>query len=192
MKQRWRYAVAIVLGVAGGSSATWWQISNGFNRGSITNGAWRTSLDYGTGASDAATRATVALRGILALPSTETVYWNAAVDDQGRPLDGSCTYRISGGAIDSRWWSITLYDAAGYLIATPANISSFSGSSIAAADAAAWQLAIAPDRPAVRYWLPAPRDKQFELTLRMYNPGSAFRAAPARAAMPSIRRGQCA
>ena len=146
MKTWQRYAVAVVLGLAVGAGGAWSKVRQGFNGGRLQNGPWSTALNYGTRETDSVTRASVALRGLLALPSTETVYWNASTDSEGKPLDGSCTYSMTGRALDARWWSVTYYDRDGYLVANPANIWSFSGASITPAERDDWKVTIAPNK----------------------------------------------
>lgn len=192
MKGWHRIAIAIVAGIAAGGGGAWLATGKGFGGGGLANGPWTTALNYGTAGADSLTRARVARRGILALPSTETVYWNASTDSEGRPLDGSCTYAMSGSALDARWWSVTYYDKKGFLVANPANIWSFSGASISESEKAGWRVTISPAKPAEGHWLPGAKGQGFELTLRMYNPGQGFRAAPERAGLPILKREACA
>lgn len=191
MKAWHRYAIAVIAGLVIGAGGAWHRVQAGFNDGRLTNGVWSTALNYGTSSTDSVTRASVALRGILALPSTETVYWNAVTDSDGKPLDGSCTYAMTGRALDARWWSVTYYDRKGYLVANPANIWSFSGAAITPAEQQAWRVTIGPDK-AEGHWLPSAKGQGFELTLRMYNPGTGFRAAPKDAVLPVLKKERCA
>lgn len=192
MKPWHRISIAIAAGLAVGAGGAWWRIQDGLSSGRLQNGAWTTALNYGTANTDAETRAAVALRGILALPSTETVYWNATTDSDRRPLDGSCSYAMTGTPLDARWWSVTYYDEQGYLVANPANIWSFSGASLTPAEKGGWRVTIRPSKPeGGGHWLPSADGQGFELTLRMYNPGPAFRAAPEKAALPLLKREAC-
>ena len=192
MKSWHRYALGLAVGLAGGAGLAWHATGAAFNHGSVTNGVWSTALNYGVASADSLTRAAVARRGLLALPKTEPVYWAASTDSTGQPLDGSCTYAMTGRALDSRWWSVTLYDRAGYLIANPARIWSFSGASITPAEQAGWTVRISPDKPASGHWLPSAKGQPFELTLRMYNPGPAFVKDPKAAALPVLKKERCA
>jgi hypothetical protein len=191
MKAWHRYAIAVVAGLAIGVGGAWSKIRKGLNEGRLTNGPWTTALNYGTQGTDSITRASVALRGILALPSTETVYWNAATDSDGKPLDGSCTYAMTGEPLDARWWSVTYYDKKGFLVANAANIWSFSGASVLPAEKGGWRVTISPDK-AAGHWLPSAKGQRFELTLRMYNPGRRFRKSPGQVGLPVIRKERCA
>ena len=187
-----RYALGLVFGLAVGGGLAWRATGSGFDHGAITNGSWSTSLTYGTTSTDPLTRAAVARRGLLALPKTETVYWAASTDSAGQPLDGACTYSMTGKALDSRWWSVTLYDRKGFLIANPARIWSFSGAAITPTEKDGWRVTIGPDKPTSGYWLPSARGQGFELTLRMYNPGPGFLKAPAAAELPVLKKEGCA
>ena len=190
MKTWHRFSIAILLGLSLGIGGAWAKIRQGFSQGAIANGVWRTSLNYGTKETDAFTRASVAVRGLLALPSTETVYWSATADSDGNALNGSCTYALSGGVLDARWWSVTYYDKLGYLVANPANIWSFSGASVTPQEKDGWHVTISPVK-GDGHWLPSAKGQGFDLTLRMYNPGDGFRAAPEKAALPMLKKGDC-
>ncbi len=192
MKSWHRYALGLVLGLGVGGALAWHATGDAFRSGAVRNGVWSTSLDYGTKSGDALTRAAVARRGLLALPKEETVYWAASTDNNGAPLSGNCTYRLVGGAVDSRWWSITIYDAEGYLMPNKANIWSFSSASLGPGDLPKWSVTISPEAPKAGHWLPSTRGEPFELTLRMYNPGAGFRANVARAPLPELVKEACA
>ncbi|MDK2761344.1 MAG: DUF1214 domain-containing protein [Sphingopyxis sp.] len=191
MKSWHRYAMLIVGGIAVGIGAAWTLTNGGLGDGSVRNGPWTTSLGYGTKATDPLTRAMVARSGLLALPAKETVYWLATTDASGAPLDGNCRYSLSGTPLDARWWSITVYDGAGYLVDNPARIWSVNGANVAIDANGMWRVAIAPDKPRDQAWLPGIKGQPFQLTLRMYNPGRAFRADPAKAVLPRLVKEGC-
>ncbi len=184
-----RYLITAVIGVVAGLGAAIASVRGSAMGADATIGAWTSSTDLATGAQSARTRAAVALRGLLALPAREARYYNAATDDAGRPLEGGCRYRITGGVLPARWWSLTLYDGDGYLAgAGPYSISS---AALTPAEAARWTILVAPQRQA-GHWLPTGGLDRFELTLRTYLPANAGRTTPARDQLPSIRREACA
>ena len=191
MKSWHRYAITLVGGMAVGLGAAWAITGGGLSGGAIANGPWTTSLGFGTKATDPVTRAAVARAGLLALPAKETVYWAAKTDAAGAPLDGNCRYSLSGVPLDARWWSVTIYDAAGYLVANPANIWSVNGANVTLDPKGEWRVTIAPEKPAAGAWLQGTKGQPFHLTLRMYNPGKAFRADPAKASLPHIVKEGC-
>ncbi|WP_052216084.1 DUF1214 domain-containing protein [Sphingomonas sp. ERG5] len=186
-----RYAITGVAGILIGAGGAVWSVRAGALGSATSIGPWTTGKDYGTAAASAKTRAVVALRGLLALPATETRYYNAATDDAGRPLDGKCRYLVMGGALPVKWWSLTLYDPQGYLVANPANIWSIGSAALPAAEQGQWLVTIAPDKQ-VGYWLPTGRPGRFELTLRAYLPADRGAGDFTRDQLPSIVREGCA
>jgi len=183
-----RYAICGVLGIALGAGVAVQHIRTGSLGSAKAIGPWRSGADYGTARASAYTRAVVALRGLLALPAHEARYYNAAVDSAGEPLDGKCHYRVSGGAIPSKWWSLTLYDHEGYLVANQAN--RFSIASATVANPAKWEILVAPAEQA-GLWLPTGRIDRFELTLRTYLPNDGGIGTMTRDQLPSIVKEGC-
>ena len=175
--------------LAGGGSAVQ-AARQGFADGTLASGPWQTGRDFGSAEASALVRARVALSGLLALPRSEAMYFTARTDSAGDLLDGRCRYAIRGGRFDARWWSITLYDRAGYLVSNPWGRYSV-GSSAVAPGGDAWTIAVAPDeQPGL--WIPSTNAAGFDLTLRLYHPGAGLRDAPERSAMPEIARLACA
>ncbi len=191
MKRWHRYAITFVGGMAVGLGAAWGLTRGGLGDGGIRKGPWTTSLGYGTKATDPLTRAKVARGGLLALPAKETVYWLATADAAGAPLDGDCRYSLSGKPLDARWWSVTVYDDKGYLVDNPARVWSVNGANVALDAKGEWRVTISPDKPGNAAWLPGIKGRKFQLTLRMYNPGPAFRADPEKAALPRLVKVGC-
>ena len=184
-----RYLVGIAGGLLLGVGSAVWTIRAGAMGSNETIGAWTTGRDLGTEDQSARTRATVALRGLLALPAKEARYYTAQVDDAGRPLDGKCTYRVTGGTLPARWWSLTLYDSAGYLAGDgPYSIES---AALPPAQQGRWTIMVSP-RQQPGAWLPTAGLDRFDLTLRTYLPDNAGKTNPARDVLPSIRREACA
>lgn len=172
-----RILIASLLGAVLGGLLTVWAVRGSGMGGGTRIGPWTTSS--ATGSSDAGPllRAQVALRGLLALTAREAIYLNADADSAGRPLDGGCTYRLAGAAPAARWWSITAYDAEGYLIATPAGRYSIGSAGDAAIDAT-----VGPGGGITTL-----AGQPFELTLRAYNPQPSLLSGE----MPVITRLSC-
>ncbi len=191
MKGWHRIALCIGLGVVGGTGLAIHQVRGGMADGTIRNGPWTTSKSFGTEGASALLRARVALTGILALPSTETLYFTAKTDSEGRALDGRCRYTLSGTAIPARWWSITLYQGEGWLVKNSANRWSIGSAAIAPAETANWTITVSPAE-APGHWLPTGNVEQFDMTLRAYHPGPELSRDPAHAALPVIKREGCA
>ena len=183
-----RYLVTAVVGVVLGLGLAIWTVRSGAMASNTMIGPWATGTDFGTADQSARTRAVVALRGLLALPAREARYYTAAKDDAGRALDGRCSYRVTGGVLPGQWWSLTLYDGAGYLAGKgPYSIES---AGLAPGEAARWTILVSP-RPQPGHWLPTAGLEHFDLTLRTYLPPGDGTANPARDQLPSIRREAC-
>ena len=182
-----RYLLAITLGAAVGVGLAAHTVRAGALGSNVRIGPWATGRDFGTADAGARTRAVVALRGLLALPAREARYYTAATDDSGQSLDGRCRYRVAGGRLPGRWWSLTLYDRAGYLVANPANIFSVESAAVTEPQ---WQVVVAPDRQE-GHWLPTGRLDHVELTLRTYLPDDAGRTDPPRSGLPAITKLGC-
>lgn len=191
MKPWLRYLVCAVVGVVGGALIAGQTVRSGALGSNVAIGPWVTGTDFGTAQASARTRAVVALRGLLALPASEARYYTAAADDSGRPLDGRCRYRVSGGTLPAKWWSITVYDGAGYLVKNDAGIYSLGSAALGPGEQAHWNVVLAPDRQA-GHWLPTGKIDHVELTLRVYLPADGGRGNLTRAQLPTIMRERCA
>jgi hypothetical protein len=189
------YLVAAVAGLALGlGSALWlaglWPDGRSLAFGNVDVDGWRSDFAIGSRAADPYTRARVARHGLLALAKSEAVYFTRGTDDSGVPLRDACTYRLSGGAMPARWWSVTLYDARSML---PANTDGSLSLDASRAGAGAWEAMIAPERPAEGgHWISSRRAGTFDLTLRLYLPEAALLADPAATLQPPrIERVSC-
>ena len=196
-----RYFLCSALGLAIGVSIAVLQVRGGISGGTITNGPWTTARTYGTAGASALVRAQVALGGLLALPAKEAMYFNASVDSAGAPLEGRCAYKVegfvfkNGGAIDARWWSITLYNQAGYLVVNPQRRHSIGSGSIGPvtlAPTSKWSFTVAPKAPSDAKWISTGGIARFDLTLRVYHPGPAVLATPDKVTLPTITKMGCA
>jgi hypothetical protein len=179
----------LVIGTALGLALTWATAMRGTMPGGISDGPWRTNLSVGSAGGDMATRAAVALHGLLALNRSETIYYTAGTDDAGKPLSGACAYRLAGRDPDARWWSITAYGPDDYLIPNPANRYSISKNSVMRDGSGAFSTEVST-RPGGANAIPVGAGA-FTLTLRLYNPGASVAADPAHAALPAIERVSC-
>ena len=188
MKSWIRYALCGVVGLAIGGAVSVQHIRTGVLGASRAIGPWTSGTDFGSSKASAYTRSVVALRGILALPAHEARYYNAATDSAGEMLDGRCRYRVTGGALPTKWWSLTLYDHPGYLVANQAN--RFSVMSAAVPDASKWEIIVAPSEQA-GLWLPTGRVERFELTLRTYLPNDGGEGNMTREQLPRIVKEGC-
>jgi hypothetical protein len=110
----------------------------------------------------------------------EAAYWTASVDGAGKKLDGEHVYRLHfrPGQLppNDAFWSLTVTDTAGYMVAGPTGRSSVDDHSglVVNADGSV-DIVLqrqAPSGPA-QNWLPTPAGR-FKLMLRAYLPGVAI------------------
>lgn len=190
MKRWQRYLVCAAGGIAIGIGGALWSLRAGEAFANERIGPWGTGRDYGSASAGVYTRAIVALYGLLALPRSEARYYTATTDDEGSPLDGRCRYRVAGGSLPAKWWSLTVYDAAGYLIANRDDIYSLGSLALPTAEQAGWVAQVAPVRQP-GHWLPTGGQRRFALTLRTYLPGDGGRGNLSRAQLPHVVREGC-
>ncbi|MEL7540187.1 MAG: DUF1214 domain-containing protein [Pseudomonadota bacterium] len=196
---------AIILSVALGVVAASFFAARAITVNSLTNqnsifdtfeqvdGVWLFSDKIGASAASGVERARVAIGGPLGLSAKEAVYFVATQDGGGEPLRSQCTYRVSGQPIDTRWWSLTLYDSiTQHYVPNAENRSSWNSVSIPRADHGEWVINVAPT-PQDTAWLPSQETphQSFELILRVYNPSEATRSILPNIVLPSVERASC-
>ena len=189
MKKPLKYLVAavIVLVVGGGigySSAVWAR-DFVYETGALKNGPWQTNLAIGSEEAGIYTRAAIAKHGLLALTKTETLYYGAAIDDDGEPLLTACDYRIEGKDLDARWWSITAYGKDDFLIPNDQNRYAYGGNEVTYDADGCYRIYLSAT-PKEGCWLPTGKQDKFDLTLRVYNPGPDFYNNPGTVELPRI------
>lgn len=144
----------------------------------VTNGGWYIpppkTGNYGT---DYLLRARIAIAGLGANTPIEAIYPAALADSQGRLFSGANRYRITfapGQTPPGRaFWSLTMYDLAGYLVANPTNRYAIGDSHPPLVKRPDGSIVVAiqndrPTDPAVN-WLPSPAGP-FRMSLRIYLP----------------------
>lgn len=165
-------------------------IFDGFEK---TQSLWLFSDRIGSASASGLERARVAIGGPLGLSSQEAVYFISIEDMQGQPLVSDCDYEVSGGAIDARWWSITLYDSdTQHYVPNAQKRSSWNSLSVPQGDDGNWAFTVSQmrqDGP----WLPSQAEpgRRFELNLRVYNPSPDLRAAIPNIPLPRVERLSC-
>lgn len=130
-------------------------------------------------------RAQIARVGIAANQPQESVYFSPSTPD-GTALNGSNTYTITfpaGGLLPSLpgtngFWSLTAYDARGFLIPNPFNIYSVGTNTpdnLVLNPDGSLTITLSATEPAsgTTDWLPVPAGSPFRLTLRDYLPTEA-------------------
>jgi hypothetical protein len=179
---------AILAGLALGSASAWAALALGASLLSEHYGAWAHRPAAGAVAADPYTRAIVASEGLLALTAREALYFTLERDGQGRPLDESCSYTLTGGDVAARWWSVTLYAGDDYLAQNSDNAHSIDATGLAGG---AWSARVSPTSGDAANWLSSRgAGRGFSLSLRVYQPRDDFRPSPE--TLPVLTTSSCA
>ena len=176
------FAIAAVMGLG----ATWLTLTRGTAFGAVPIGAWTAWPKTGTQDVDPYARASIARSGELPVSSGDGVAFLARADDNGQPLDGRCDIVISGVTPQARFWTLTLYDPQGRLVANSLERYGFTSQEILRRADGSFEIAIAP-RARPGNWLPTGGIESYMLVLRLYDtPVGVTTRAAREAPMPSI------
>ncbi len=181
------FTVAAVVGLG----TTWFALTGGTAFGAITIGAWTAWPKTGTSGVDPYARAAIARNGELPIGSGDGVAFFASTDDKGRALDGRCDAVLAGTTPQARFWTLTIYDREGQLIASSLDRKGFTSQEIARQADGSFAIVVAP-RARPGNWLPTGGAERYVLVMRLYDTpiGVATRASR-EAPMPSITLERC-
>ena len=183
--------VTLVVATAVGLGSTWMTATRGVNVGTITIGAWTARPRTGTSGIDPYSRASIARSGELPVGTGDGVTFTATKDDSGRTLDGRCDVVVKGVTPAARFWTLTLYDQKGQLVANSLQRYGFTSQEIVRASDGAFELRIAA-RSRAGNWLPTGGLDRYMLMLRLYDtPVGVATRSQKDAPMPSIATASC-
>lgn len=157
--------------------------------GTISNGPWAMNPMAGSAGADPYSKLYIARTSVLALNKSETVYYEARTDSEGRALSSSCDYALTGPAPAARWWSVTAYGPDDMLIPNPGKKYS-AGTGSVAGDPSALTLSLTRDGTGEN-GIASGDAAAVTLLLRLYLPEEVYRAAPGTAPVFAITRGAC-
>ncbi|HWW50050.1 MAG TPA: DUF1214 domain-containing protein [Xanthobacteraceae bacterium] len=160
----------LTLGLATGIGlgATWMTATRGVDVGTVTVGAWTARPQSGTSNIDPYARAAISRSGELPLGLGDGVAFRADRDDSGRPLDGRCDVTVSGTTPAARFWTLTLHDSKGYLVANALQRYGFTSQEVLRRGDGSFEIHIAP-RARSGNWLPTGGIEHYILALRFYD-----------------------
>jgi hypothetical protein len=160
--------ITFLIAAAIGLGATWLTLTRGIAFGSLTIGAWTAWPKSGSVDIDPYARANIARTGELPTGIGDGVAFYARGDDARNSFDGRCTFQISGMTPAARYWTITLYDPDGKLVANAIDRHSFTSDVIVRDNSGNFAITVAPlARPG--NWLPTGGVDKFVLVLRLYD-----------------------
>jgi hypothetical protein len=181
------FALAAVIGLG----ATWLAVSRGVAFGSLTIGSWTAWPKDGSQDIDPYAHAGIVRDGVLPVGIGDGVAFYASTDDAGASLDGRCVYALSGLTPSARYWTLTLYDSAGRLVANALDRHSFTSAEIVRNIDGSFTVMVAPlARPG--NWLPTGGIERFLLVMRLYDtPIGVATTTMKEGPMPAITRQAC-
>ena len=179
--------LALALGLGFGTAR--FMIDEGSAITTQTDGSWVSWFRAGSPDADPYTRAHMARAGWLPIGSASARYYSARVDDNGDRLSVDCDYRITSGPLGGEWWSLTLFDKRGRLIANTAGRYGFNSGNILRAPDRSFRIEMARmARPG--NWLPMPESGEPMLVLQIYG-AKAVEDAEKTPSLPVVQRVTC-
>ena len=183
--------LALMIATVVGLGATWMTATRGTDLGTLTIGAWTARPRTGTSEIDPYARATIARNGELPVGTGDGVAFAATTDDNHRPLDGRCDVVVSGVTPAARFWTLTLYDPNGRLVANTLQRYGFTSQEIVRGSDGGFEVRVAA-RSRAGNWLPTGAIERYVLMLRLYDtPVGVATRTPRDAPMPSIATMGC-
>jgi hypothetical protein len=181
----------LMVAAAIGLGATWLTLTRGIAFGSLTIGAWTAWPKSGSVDIDPYARATIARTGELPIGAGDGVAFYAHTDDTGNAFDGRCTYVVSGMTPAARYWTLTLYDAQGRLVANTIDRHGFTSAEILREAEGRLVINIGP-RARSGNWLPSGGIEQFVMVWRLYDtPIGVASLTTKEGPMPAVVRKSC-
>ncbi|MGJ3265177.1 MAG: DUF1214 domain-containing protein [Salinarimonas sp.] len=154
--------------------------------------AWVAWPSVGSPSSDPYARAIMARSANIPLALGEGIAFRADADELGRPLDGACSYVVSGETPVARAWTFTLYDLEGRLVDTPQRRGGLTSAQMLRDEDGTVTIALSP-RPRAGNWLQLRGAGRFQAVLRLYDsPVSGALGWLDEGAMPRLVRTSCA
>jgi hypothetical protein len=183
--------LALIIATAVGIGATWMTATRGTDLGTLTIGAWTARPRTGTAEVDPYSRASIARSGELPVGTGDGVAFSATTDDRKRLLDGRCDVVVSGVTPAARFWTLTLYDSKGHLVANSLQRYGFTSQEIIRSSDGAFEVRVA-SRSRSGNWLPTGGIERYALMLRLYDtPVGVATRTQRDAPMPSIATVGC-
>ncbi len=176
------FAVATLVGLG----ATYLALTRGAAFGALTIGAWTAWPKTGTAEADPYARASIARTGQLPVGLGDGVSFSAQADDKRKILDGRCDVVLDGITPTARFWTLTLYNVAGQLVANSVNRYGFTSQEIVRRADGSFEIVVAP-RASAGNWLPTGGVDRYVLVLRLYDTAVGVSTRAGREApMPNI------
>ena len=157
-------AIAALVGLG----LTYLSLTRGTAFGGLSIDSWTAWPKSGTTDADPYVRASIARSGRLPTAMGDGVSFTLQSDDEGKVLDGRCDVVISGVTPVARFWTMTLYNPDGALVANSTNRYGFTSQEIVRRSDGTFEIVVSP-RASAGNWLPTGGVERYELILRLYD-----------------------
>ncbi|MGY0575010.1 DUF1214 domain-containing protein [Bradyrhizobium sp. RDM12] len=182
---------ALLLATVVGLGATWMTTTRGTEIGTLTIGPWTARPRTGTADVDPYSRATIVRNGELPIGTGDGIAFTATADDNKKALDGRCDVVVSGVTPPARFWTLTLYDRKGHLVANTLQRYGFTSQEIIRQSDGSFEIHIAA-RSRAGNWLPTGGIERYALMFRLYDtPVGVATRTQRDAPMPTISTVGC-
>nr|WP_249794753.1 DUF1214 domain-containing protein [Bradyrhizobium sp. Oc8] len=182
---------ALLLATVVGLGATWMTTTRGTEIGALTIGPWTARPRTGTADVDPYSRATIVRNGELPIGTGDGVAFTATADGKKKALDGRCDVVVSGVTPPARFWTLTLYDRKGHLVANSLQRYGFTSQEIIRQSDGSFEIHIAA-RSRAGNWLPTGGIERYALMFRLYDtPVGVATRTQRDAPMPTISTVGC-
>ena len=182
---------ALVVAAIVGLGATYLALTRGAAFGALTIGTWTAWPKTGTADAEPYARATIARTGQLPIALGDGVSFTAQTDDNGKLLDGRCDVAISGITPAARFWTLTLYNSDGELVANSVNRYGFTSQEIVRQADGTFEIVAGP-RANTGNWLPTGGTERYALVLRFYDTAVGVSTKAGREIpMPAVNTRSC-
>ncbi len=180
-------AVAAIVGLG----ATYLALTRGAAFDALLIGSWSAWPKTGTLDAEPYARPTIARTGQLPIALGDGVSFTSQTDDNGKFLDGRCDVILSGITPAARFWTLTLYNVAGGLVANSVNRYGFTSQEIVRRADGSFDIAVGP-RANPGNWLPTGGVERYALVLRFYDTAVGVSTKAGREIpMPAIDTRRC-
>ena len=174
-----------------GLGLTWNTATRGVEIGTLTIGPWTARPRIGTSDIDPYARAAVARSGELPIGAGDGITFRATADNSGKKLDGRCDVVVSGVTPPARFWTLTIYDTKGKLVANTLKRYGFTSQEVVRASDGSFSVRIAA-RARAGNWLPTAGVNRYQLLLRLYDtPVGVASRSQKDVPLPSITTAGC-
>src|ERR1700744_2478583 len=129
--------------------------------------------------------------GALAMSTGDALPFPAKRADRKQPLDGRCDVLVSGITPPARFWTLTLYDGRGRLVANSLQRYGFTSQEILRGADGSFEVRVS-SRSRAGNWLPTGGIERYTLVLRLYDtPVGVATRTQRDAPMPAIATVGC-